>query len=195
MPSYFTLISIPLIAALIGWITNYIAVKMIFRPRRPITILGVRIQGLLPRRQYEIAESIGDTVARDLISHDDIKGALKKLSLQQDLHGLIDGQVQKFLTKFPMLGMFLQGDALVQITDGLKADVDRALPEFLDKVMQGVESHLDFKQVVSTRIQALELSKLEEIVYRISSRELKAIEYLGGVLGFLVGLTQLLLVY
>ena len=90
--------------------------------------------------------------------------------------------------------MFLQGDALIQIKEGLYSEVNKALPEFLDKVMQGVEGNLDFHAIVSQRIQAFDLSKLEEIVYRISSQELKAIEYLGGVLGFLVGLLQLFLV-
>ena len=189
-----TAISIPLIAALIGWFTNYLAVKMIFRPRKPIRFLGLRIQGLLPRRQYEIAESIGETVARDLISHDDIKVALSKLSLESEVNLLIDQQVEKFLAKFPMISMFLQGDALNSIKDTLKEEVATSLPGFLDKVMQGVEGNLDFKSVVSERIQSFDLSKLEDIVYRISSKELKAIEYLGGVLGFLVGLLQLVLI-
>lgn len=194
MNEWSTIVSIPLIAALIGWFTNYIAVKMIFRPRRPIKILGLRFQGLLPRRQYEIAESIGETVARDLVSHEDVKAALSNVNLSVEMHALIDQQVDKFLIKFPMLGMFLQGDALAQVKDGFKGEMDLALPGMLKKVMQGVETNLDFKSVVSARIQSFDLSKLEEIVYRISARELKAIEYLGGVLGFLVGLLQLLVI-
>lgn len=186
-------LSIPLIAALIGWITNYIAVKMIFRPRKPIRLLGIRIQGLLPKRQYEIAESIGETVARDLISHDDIKAALESLSLDDDLAGMVDRQVDGFLLKFPMLAMFLQGDMLLQIKSAFKSEMSLALPEILEKIMSGVERNLDFKAIVSDRIQSFDLSKLEEIVYRISARELKAIEYLGGVLGFVVGIGQLLL--
>lgn len=189
----FSTLSIPIVAALIGWITNYIAVKMIFRPRKPIHFLGLRIQGLLPKRQYEIAESIGETVARDLLSHEDVRNAVGKLSLVDDFAALIDRQVDSFIGKFPMLAMFLQGDVLSQIKLGFRGEISNALPEVLEKIMDGVEENLDFKEIVSQRIKNFDISKLEQIVYRISSKELKAIEILGGVLGFLVGLFQLLL--
>jgi uncharacterized membrane protein YheB (UPF0754 family) len=53
-----------------------------------------------------------------------------------------------------------------------------------------VESRLDFRKIVYDKIKDFEVSKLESIVFSIASRELKAIEYLGGVLGFLIGLVQ-----
>jgi uncharacterized membrane protein YheB (UPF0754 family) len=187
-------LSIPLIAALIGWVTNYLAVKMIFRPRRPIRILGITIQGLIPKRQMQIAVSIGETVARDLLSHDDIKGVLTKLDLKEQVLALVDTQINTFTAKFPMIAMFLQGEALQQVKSTIAAEIENSLPQFLDNIMIGVEKNLNFKDIVSSRIQGFDLSKLEEIVYRISAQELRAIEYLGGVLGFIVGLVQLLLI-
>lgn len=56
------LISLPIMAALIGWGTNVIAIKMLFWPRRPIKILGWEFLGVLPKRQAEIARSIGGEV-------------------------------------------------------------------------------------------------------------------------------------
>ena len=193
MTQTWQIISIPLIAALIGWVTNYLAVKMIFRPRIPVRVFGITFQGLIPKRQMQIAASIGETVASDLLSHDDIKDVLSKLDLAEQVQHLIDRQLESFIAKFPMAAMFLQGDSLVQVKSAIRAEVEVALPQFIEKIMQGVEKNLDFKQIVSARIEAFDLSKLEEIVYRISARELKAIEYLGGVLGFLVGIIQVLL--
>ena len=54
--------SFPLIGAIIGWCTNYLAVKMIFRPYKPISFLGLKIHGLIPRRQSDLARSIGETI-------------------------------------------------------------------------------------------------------------------------------------
>ena len=193
MTQTWQIISIPLIAALIGWVTNYLAVKMIFRPRIPVRVFGITFQGLIPKRQMQIAASIGETVASDLLSHDDIKDVLGKLDLAEQVQHLIDRQLESFIAKFPMAAMFLQGDSLAQVKSAIRAEVEVALPQFIEKIMQGVEKNLDFKQIVSARIEAFDLSKLEEIVYRISARELKAIEYLGGVLGFLVGIIQVLL--
>jgi uncharacterized membrane protein YheB (UPF0754 family) len=193
MTQTWQIISIPIIAALIGWVTNYLAVKMIFRPRVPLRFLGITFQGLIPKRQAQIALSIGETVARDLLSHDDIKEVLGKLDLADQVQHLVDRQLESFIGKFPMVAMFLQGDSLVQVKNAIRSEVEIALPQFIEQIMQGVEKNLDFKQIVSARIEGFDLSKLEDIVYRISARELKAIEYLGGVLGFLVGIIQVLL--
>ena len=56
------------IGAMIGWITNYIAIKMLFRPYKEMNFLFFKIQGLIPKRRSEIAVSIADTVQKELIS-------------------------------------------------------------------------------------------------------------------------------
>ena len=63
----------PFISALIGWLTNYVAVKMLFHPRVPINILGIKIQGVFPKRHKMFAEKIGNVVGGQLFSFDDIK--------------------------------------------------------------------------------------------------------------------------
>lgn len=46
------------IGAMIGWITNYIAIKMLFRPYKEMNFLFFKIQGLIPKRRSEIAISL-----------------------------------------------------------------------------------------------------------------------------------------
>ena len=59
---------LPLVAALIGWFTNYIAVKMLFHPKNPKGFLFVKIQGVFPKRQKALAQKLGDLVAEELFS-------------------------------------------------------------------------------------------------------------------------------
>ena len=68
--------SLPFVSALVGLGTNFLAVRMLFRPRKAFKILGFKIQGLIPRRQAELARKIAQTVEEELISHDDIERAL-----------------------------------------------------------------------------------------------------------------------
>ena len=64
------LIFLALVGALIGWLTNVIAIKLLFRPINPIGIKGTpfMIQGLIPKRKGEIAKSIGDVISEELVS-------------------------------------------------------------------------------------------------------------------------------
>ena len=134
MTQTWQIISIPLIAALIGWVTNYLAVKMIFRPRIPVRVFGITFQGLIPKRQMQIAASIGETVASDLLSHDDIKDVLGKLDLAEQVQHLIDRQLESFIAKFPMAAMFLQGDSLAQVKSAIRAEVEVPCRSLLRKL-------------------------------------------------------------
>lgn len=189
--------SFPLVAAVIGWFTNYLAVKMLFRPRKAFSLLGLKIHGLIPRRQHDLAESIGETVEKELVSHDDIQKALKSPEVSKRIHYLLQEQVQKFLqeklAQNPMIAMFLAGEGGAAISQMLVEQFETSIPGILDDLMGHVENEIDFRELVKEKIEAFELSKLEAIIYRIASKELKMIEVLGAVLGFFVGCVQLII--
>jgi Uncharacterized protein conserved in bacteria len=64
---------IPVISAFIGWITNWIAIKMLFHPRKPVRVLGIPFQGIFPKRQRQFAEKLGKLVSNELLSYTDIE--------------------------------------------------------------------------------------------------------------------------
>lgn len=188
---------IPCIAAAIGWFTNFLAVKMIFRPYKPLHILGFKLQGLMPRRQADMARSIGQTVEKELLSHGDIKEILGRKDVHNDIHRLIEEQLDIFLSEKlsanPMIAMFVQGAAGEQIKKSLLEHLERELPTYLELLLEALERHMDFSTIVSEKIEGFDLSKLEGIVYDICVKELKMIEVLGGVLGFIIGALQVAL--
>ena len=62
-----------LLSTFTGWVTTWIAIKMLFHPRRPIKILGLTIQGIFPKNQRIIAEKLGQVVGKELLSFDEIQ--------------------------------------------------------------------------------------------------------------------------
>lgn len=193
--SIYLLISIPVISALIGWITNFLAIKMIFRPHKPFRFLGITIQGILPRRKADLAVQIGETVEKELISHNDIKKAIDNPEFHKELSSsvveAIDKVIVNKLGSNPMLAMFLSGDMVASIKGMLADEVEKEVPGFMEKMFERMEDYIDFKELVSRKVNEFDMDQLEKIVYDIASRELKTIEILGAVLGFFVGLVQL----
>ncbi len=185
---------IPIISAMIGWITNYIAVKMIFRPRIPINILGFQIPGLIPGRQLELAENLGSLVEKELVSHKDIQAILESEEVRHEIRNMIENQVDKFMAdklgSLPMVSMFLQGDLAQQIKQMLVDQLDEVIPEFVETSITQIEKQLDFKEIVKQKVENFDHEKLEEIVFRIADKELKTIEILGAILGFFIGSVQ-----
>ena len=66
----------PLIGAVIGYITNYIAIKMLFRPLTPKMIFGRRLPftpGIIPRRKAQLADALGKAVFAKFFNWDDLE--------------------------------------------------------------------------------------------------------------------------
>jgi uncharacterized membrane protein YheB (UPF0754 family) len=189
-PDLWTWITIPAIGGLIGWVTNWLAVKMIFRPIRPISILGVRVQGLVGRRQQDLAKAIGRVVGNHLVEHKDVVRAMNKLDFAGILNGVLDrGLAPKIqeLRGLPLIGGFLTEERVGDLRASIVQGIMNHKETVLDQIEQGLEKGLDVPQLVETKVAAFAVERLEALILEVASRELRAIEVLGGVLGVLIG--------
>lgn len=86
-----------IIGAVIGYLTNYIAIKMIFRPYNEKRIFGVRIPftpGLIPKERFRIAKSVGKTVGEHLITEDDIVDSLCNKEIEESLEKWVNDELE-----------------------------------------------------------------------------------------------------
>ncbi len=187
---------LPIVGAGIGWITNLLAIKLIFRPYEPKKILGFEVQGLLPKRSKDLAKKIGEVVERDLLPKAELEREFSGLTVKEDMKvailTLID---QKAEEKIPA---FIPSNFKVLIIKFLKEMVNKDLDPYLDQLMNNAKDKIlnetDLAKLVETRVSSFEMRELEELVLEIASKELKHIELLGALLGFIVGIGQALLV-
>ncbi len=189
----------PIIGAFIGYLTNYVAIKLLFRPHKPISILGFTIQGLIPKRREEIARSIAHTIERELISSKDIASVLDAVNWKEDVEKAVEGLIEhRFsaskIKKIPLLG--LVSENLIYhikyiITRDILEEVEKKKPLLLKRVTENV----DVKGLLADRIDRLDLERFEDLLTNFIAKELRYIEILGGVMGFIIGVAQSGLVY
>lgn len=190
---------IPLIGALIGWATNYIAVKMLFHPRQPINLLLFKIQGVFPKRQKLVAEKLGQVVAQELFSADDVKQVLRQELLSQETLDLVEQRIEQGLlrrlsTDFPLLAMMLNTEMLETIKASFRKELAPLLESMLEHMGDRLDHTLNVSQIVETKVASFSSDKLEEILLAIMRREFRFIEVIGGLIGLLIGLVQVLVV-
>jgi uncharacterized membrane protein YheB (UPF0754 family) len=198
MPPLTLWITAPLLGAAIGYITNRIAVKMIFRPVKPVNVLGIKIQGLMPRRQKDLAESIGRVVGDHLVNHDDIVESLRSVDLEKLLASVLDEGLSpkiESLRSLPLIGGFLTTERVEELKQALMSGILSRRDKIYAKLEEAMERGLDVETLVADKVAAFPVLKLESLVLEVASRELRAIEILGGVLGFLIGIVQVLIVW
>ena len=184
-----------LISGAIGWITNWVAIKMLFRPHKEINFGLFKIQGLIPKRKAEIGSGIANIIQNELISVKDVISNIDREEFSKRLNALIDEVLDKNLKKkvkekFPFLQMFF--------TDKIAKDVGNTIKDIImgnqEKIFEifsnYAEENIDFEVIISDKISNFSLDKLEEIITFLAKKELKHIEVIGAILGMLIGAVQ-----
>ena len=187
-----------LISGAIGWITNWVAIKMLFRPHKEINFGLFKIQGLIPKRRAEIGSGIANIIQNELISVKDVISNIDREEFSKRLNALIDEVLDKNLKKkvkekFPFLQMFF--------TDKIAKDVGNTIKDIImgnqEKIFEifsnYAEENIDFEVIISDKISNFSLDKLEEIITFLAKKELKHIEVTGAILGMLIGAVQYLI--
>ncbi|MEZ6038591.1 MAG: DUF445 family protein [Planctomycetota bacterium] len=192
-PDLWTWITIPAIGGVIGWSTNWLAVKMIFRPIKPRRILFFRMQGLIGRRQQDLAQAIGRVVGNHLVEHKDVVKSLNKLDfggiLGKVLDRGLDPKVQE-LRSLPLIGGFLTEERVADIKQSIVDSIMTHREAVMDEVEKGLSAGLDVPKLVEKKVAAFAIEKLEKLILEVASRELRSIVVLGFVLGALIGVCQ-----
>lgn len=193
----FHLISLPLIGAVIGWITNWVAVRMLFRPHSPVNVLGYAVQGVIPKRRAELARSIGQVVEKELISIDDLVDAVRSREIMEKISESVAASIKvRIMDRMPVFVPLSVKKAVSDIiTDQIKKDIPSMVGESLGRFGDLARDNISFQSMVEERINGFSLERLEQVVLSVSARELKHIEILGGLLGFIIGLIQALILY
>ena len=99
---WLTLIAIPLVAAAIGYFTNWVAIWMLFRPHTEKHVFGLKIPftpGLIPARRLEIAERLGSAIAKHLVTDEAISARLNTLEIRTQIEGIVACYFDEWLAK------------------------------------------------------------------------------------------------
>ncbi len=192
------LCSLPIIGGVIGWFTNFVAVKMLFHPREPRKILFFTFQGVFPKRQREIASKLAKVVARELLGNDEIKERLADPKNIETITNTVEERLLEYLsTTFPekypwvnlLFGDYIRGD----MKSELMHEIDTMAPVMIQRYVNSLDETMDVEKIVEEKVNNFSVDKLEALMMGILNRELKFIERIGAVIGFLVGVFQMIL--
>lgn len=177
-----------IIAPFLGWITNYIAIRMLFRPYNPPRFRFLRwMQGVIPSRRDLIAQKIGKTIEKQLFTKEDMNVILSNIDVKGEIEeavsDIIDRELDKVLIPIP-----ISWNAAIKqkVMETIEKDIYKITEESIPTMLEDV----DIGEVVKNRISQFTNEELEEIVTKVADRELKHIVWLGGLIGLVIGIIQ-----
>jgi uncharacterized membrane protein YheB (UPF0754 family) len=154
----------PVVGAVIGYVTNDIAIRMLFRPLKPWRVFGIRVPltpGVIPAGRHEFAATIGRMVGTHLVTGDDVGRALGKDSFRRELQEAVSGKLDSLLDRE-------LGTVSSLLPDGFENWLRHGAGLVARHTAEAVASHLESESF--SRELALFLSDLEE---RVLPRELE----------------------
>ena len=180
------------IGGIIGYITNRVAIKMLFRPVNPVRILFFTIQGVFPKRKDQMAVSLAETIENELLSKEVIIDKIFNPEKVEELKLLIKTSlVSTIIEKIPpMVKMFLGNDPEGMIKGIIDKEGDNIFDNLVAEIKEKGLDDLNIGDIVKDRIDNLDFVEFEKIIFGLMSKELRFVEVIGLFLGMFIGALQ-----
>lgn len=180
----------PLVGAVIGGVTNDVAIRMLFRPYAAWRIGGLRVPltpGLIPRERQQIALAIADTFTEHVLDSDQVADLLLTDRVRAELKDKVAGLLDQ------LGGLLGATSAMLSMAKGMAGEV---LLREIDALARSAGPDGDhIRARIRERIDALDVAKLEALVLGFSRKQFRAITWFGVLLGGLIGAAQVLLMH
>ncbi len=186
----------PIFGGLTGWLTDWLALKLIFEPREEKKVFGLfKWQGMFMKRRDEVAVDYGGIIADEILTPANIVDSILTGPMSDRLISMVQKHVQRSVDEqagiAKPLMVYKIGSRNYQEMKKVVADrvMDRA-PEALHHIEEYATDAMDLKNTIIEKVKALSDDDFEGLLRPIFKQEEWKLIAVGAVLGFLVGELQ-----
>ena len=191
-------LTIPLVAAIIGWFTNWVAIKMMFYP---VDFVGIKPylgwQGIIPTNAVRLARTGLELVTSSVLKIPQLFEDFDPKALVESESGKLNALVrtaleQKAKEQLPQMWAALSPQIREQVFQVAENEVKQMSVEVFAAAAADIEKLIDVKRIVTDAVKR-DKQLMNETFLRVGKHEFKFIEYSGFWFGLVFGLPQLLL--
>lgn len=193
--SWWVYVSMPIVAAIVGYVTKLVLIKMIFEP---VEFVGIKPflgwQGMVPRRAAKMAGIAVEAVIGKLITprelFDRVDPEEMLAQIEGPLHDSLTGLVEEVMSEFnPGVWEAMPDVARRQIVKRIEQRLPQTSRRLMETMRDNVDRVLDIKHMVVTSL-VRDKRLLNRMMRDISTKALKFIARAGMIFGFFIGLVQ-----
>ncbi|WP_091457586.1 DUF445 domain-containing protein [Actinokineospora iranica] len=190
----------PIFGGITGWLTDWLALKMIFLPRAPKRFLGlVTWQGMFQKRRMEVARDYGDLIATEIMTVANVMEAVLTGPKSDRLYAKIHREVQRAIdTQASLAKPFVVAAVGSRRYQEMKQEAARAAIERIPDTIRHIEGYatgaLDIRNTIIRQIQQLTPLQYEGLLRPAFRQDEWKLIAVGAIIGFLVGELQVLVV-
>jgi uncharacterized membrane protein YheB (UPF0754 family) len=187
----------PAFGLIVGWFTDWLALKMIFNPKEPIRILGIEWQGLFLKRRKEVAADYGALIADEIITPHKVIEAVLRGPLSDRVFAMVRKQVQAALDRNtglakPLVVMTVGTSRYQEMKKSITAKVMVRMPDTMAYIEDYARESMDVRNLLIQKMQALDELQFEALIRPAFEQDEWILITVGALLGFTMGEAQAL---
>jgi len=187
---------LPVAGFLVGWLTNWVALKIIFRPLDKREFLGCAMQGLFIQRQQEVSETFARVIMTEILNVKAIWDGILFGPLSYNFYAILRANTLVFIdTQFadiaPLAVAAMGAKKFAQMKEDVVKEVAHAMPLIISNSYEYTEKAMDMEATVRQKMQELTPAEFEGVLHPAFEEDEIELIALGGVLGLAVGFLQL----
>jgi uncharacterized membrane protein YheB (UPF0754 family) len=185
----------PLFGGAVGWLTDWLALKLIFNPKQPKRFLGLEIQGLFLKRRREVAADYGALIADEIITPHKVIHAVLTGPLSDRVFAMVRRQVQDALDRSagaarPVLVATVGTTRYQEMKLAITGQVMARLPHTLRHVEAYARQAMDVRAQLVSKMKLLTDRQFERLIRPAFEQDEWKLIAVGAVLGFVMGEMQ-----
>ena len=191
---------LPVCGFLVGWATNWLALNMIFRPLKPVKILGFTFQGLFLKRQPEVSDAFCSIITEEILTVELIVQAMltgkeaerTRAIIQRHFEELVD-EASGIIKPFTQAALGPKAFAELKQETGQKA-IDLST-QTLKYPLFNHQRALAVKEIMAERMKQLPSEEFQDLLRPCFQEDEIKLIIIGGILGALAGAGQLAFIF
>lgn len=188
---------LPLCGFIVGWFTNYVALKIIFRPVKPVQICGcINFQGLFLKRQKEVSETFARINCVELLNTETMWECILTGPNRGNFQALLRAHSIVFtenliggLRPFALAAMGAEGFA--KMKEDVATKVIEKMPTIIPLTYDYTTEAMDMETTIRKSMQSLSSAEFEGVLHPAFEEDEMTLIFVGGFLGMLVGIVQI----
>ncbi|RZS43480.1 uncharacterized membrane protein YheB (UPF0754 family) [Herbihabitans rhizosphaerae] len=189
----------PIFGFATGWITDYVALNMLFVPNEPRRFLGLKVHGLFLRRQHEVASVYGELIAKEILTPRNLFEGMLTGPKSDRLIALVQKEVQRTIDRQagiakPLVVLAVGGRRYREMKQAAVTKVIETAPDAAESMFEYTEKALDIKSTIREKMRELTPTQFIQILRPAFKEDEKTAIAVGAILGGLVGELQAFLV-
>ncbi len=189
---------LPAAGFFVGYLTNWIAIKLVFSPREPTKIGPMTVQGLFHKRQNEVAEAFGRTVATRVLNADNIVSTVMEGDGATRMNEIIEHRITNLIAKYeahPMAKLVLPEDQRPALRTEVLGRVKSEWPKPGGFFHTFASESVDLQGELERRMKALDRESYEGVLRPAFQQDEWKLIAAGAALGTVAGVLQLVYIF